>query len=728
MTGRRLVAVLALIALPLTAGANDCLDYSRHFHWANHVDTPNHPYDGALVGDHLYVADGSSGVRIVDVSDPLRPELVGGLPGVGRLYRIAGIDGQLAAIDADDGLRLFDILAPETVALAASLPSPTFQRAIAYLGTALCLADEDGGFRILDTSNPAEPDTLASLSFGAGIRDILCRAPLVILLLEGDDLRFLDCSDPAQPQVLSSLHLHYNSRYFCMDGDYLYVVGGGRLQILDIAEPAAPRLISATATGGSESEGLAARSGQLFTGLGYSSGDPGLVVIDVSDPTAPRQQRAHARYGAEKMVFVGDCLYVLDFEYDIGVFTALDSPPATLAGRLAMDLDATGFEGSRAYVVEEGLGKVLDLTNPLAPEPSGQFSTGLGSRQLTVIDGRLLVTGYDPLLSIYGLADPDQPELFGALQGNGTTGLGVVPIEDDRVVLAQNYAGGAFLHIVWISPEGMPVNLDAADVNCELSALRSTPEPNLVVAASPVQGLVLLQVVNDWMFLTTYFEILGGAQDLIVDGDFAYVALGVSGFCVVDLHNYFDPWICAQLATPYESRRVAKFGDVVYVWDNYGCVTVVDASAPYSPRLIGNLPIGGYSYRGGEMAMVQGTLIIADEWGLSFLYPYCGASVGGADLPPALAATLYAPYPNPFNPDTRLRFTLPGAARARLSIFDVAGRLQANLLDGALLSEGLHEVPWDGRDAAGTALPSGVYLARLWAGGETSTQKLTLLR
>ena len=84
-------------------------------------------------------------------------------------------------------------------------------------------------------------------------------------------------------------------------------------------------------------------------------------------------------------------------------------------------------------------------------------------------------------------------------------------------------------------------------------------------------------------------------------------------------------------------------------------------------------------------------------------------------------------YPNPFNPSTTLRFALATPEHARLDVYDLAGRRLRTLVD-ADLPAAEHEAVWDGRDDRGSVLPSGVYFARLTAGGFRSSQKLMLLK
>ncbi len=83
---------------------------------------------------------------------------------------------------------------------------------------------------------------------------------------------------------------------------------------------------------------------------------------------------------------------------------------------------------------------------------------------------------------------------------------------------------------------------------------------------------------------------------------------------------------------------------------------------------------------------------------------------------------LEANYPNPFNPQTAIRFALPEAGPVRLVVLDVLGREVAVLADG-VQAAGAHTVYFDAQ-----RLPSGVYLYRLDAPGFRQTRQMLLLK
>jgi hypothetical protein len=101
------------------------------------------------------------------------------------------------------------------------------------------------------------------------------------------------------------------------------------------------------------------------------------------------------------------------------------------------------------------------------------------------------------------------------------------------------------------------------------------------------------------------------------------------------------------------------------------------------------------------------------------------ASVDGERAPVGL---LRQNAPNPFNPATRITYTVPaGGGHVRLDVLDFRGRLVAVLVD-QMVGAGEQTVLWRGRDRAGRAVASGLYTCRLSCGGHATTMKMTLVR
>ena len=85
-------------------------------------------------------------------------------------------------------------------------------------------------------------------------------------------------------------------------------------------------------------------------------------------------------------------------------------------------------------------------------------------------------------------------------------------------------------------------------------------------------------------------------------------------------------------------------------------------------------------------------------------------------------------YPNPFNPQTRIQFSVPAAATVDIAIYDIHGRLVRNLIPSQHRESGRYSIDWDGKDNAGGRVASGPYFCRMHAGRFSATKKLSLLK
>jgi hypothetical protein len=85
-------------------------------------------------------------------------------------------------------------------------------------------------------------------------------------------------------------------------------------------------------------------------------------------------------------------------------------------------------------------------------------------------------------------------------------------------------------------------------------------------------------------------------------------------------------------------------------------------------------------------------------------------------------------FPNPFNPETVIRYSLPEAATVTLEIYNMLGQKVRTLVDHTQQAADFYSLSWNGRDDNGKALASGVYLYRLSAGSYVNTRKMVLMK
>ncbi len=254
----------------------------------------------------------------------------------------------------------------------------------------------------------------------------------------------------------------------------------------------------------------------------------------------------------------------------------------------------------------------------------------------------------------------------------------------------------------------------------------------LDAGVEPLEGCVWAGELDGWLYVATELHTANPGADV-------FVLLHGDGFTPQSA-----PWAKAGQTLPWDAY-LAREGD--NGWS--GWFDAAEATPPpgdfrqaTGTVLEGVLRLDDL-YPGGwplELIVAVGAYGTADA---GALLDQCPAGDGDGDLltqadwipvwvPVSVEETPSAPlrlaaHPNPFNPGTRLAFSLETAGHARLEIFDARGRSVRTLLDEPRTA-GLFTATWDGRDDTGRSLPGGVYLARLTAGRTGATLKLSLIK
>jgi len=170
---------------------------------------------------------------------------------------------------------------------------------------------------------------------------------------------------------------------------------------------------------------------------------------------------------------------------------------------------------------------------------------------------------------------------------------------------------------------------------------------------------------------------------------------------------------------------ISVAGSFAYVGQVDSRLVVIDVSNPAAAFQVG-AGISVVTLARGVVARPDAVYVTGG--GFAVLAPQCAAiSAVPVSRLPSASVRLAGARPNPFNPRTSLVFELAASRRALVEVYDLAGRRVARLAEREFAA-GRHEVPWDGRDNAGRAVSSGVYLARVTAAGESVSRPMTLVR
>lgn len=220
------------------------------FQWRADVDLETETVLGAVelsrAGTHAFVV--ADGVIVVDISDPLRPEVV--------------------ASWSDWRWSLFD---------AAST------------GDVLVTSDTVGNLVVLDVSTPSQPVMSGRVVELFALEPRVSAGGSRVVASDGEAVAVIDVSDPSDPRVEARVDLDWHGRTeVAVDGDLVYVGDETGLRIFDLTDPTGLTEIGYLEMDG-PTRGIAVRDGLVVLTISrWRTGEPGiLVVVDVATPSIP---------------------------------------------------------------------------------------------------------------------------------------------------------------------------------------------------------------------------------------------------------------------------------------------------------------------------------------------------------------------------------------------------------------------------------------------------------
>lgn len=177
-------------------------------------DTRGATWGLKVVNDHLYAMDWWGGVAVLDVSDPTNPHVVGDYHERGRINDIATLEytGKYAgsyafAAQGSNGLQVFDINNPLNPTWITGVNFPGDAQHITLAADRAYLAMGDGGLAIADISNPFEARWLSTTATDGRITDVIVDKHRAWLLDALQGVLLYDISNPQQPRQLARINI-----------------------------------------------------------------------------------------------------------------------------------------------------------------------------------------------------------------------------------------------------------------------------------------------------------------------------------------------------------------------------------------------------------------------------------------------------------------------------------------------------------------------------------------
>jgi len=356
------------------------------------VDTPGTASGVAVASGRAYVADGTA-VQVIDVSAPNAPFLVGSLATSATGVAVAG--SRLYTVDGGAVSKVIDVTNPAAPTLLSATTNSFASQGVAAAGTLMYLASPDvnptlnkGGLYVVNAAVPTAPTVLANVYGGFDGAGVAVAGSLAVAAGNTAGLRVVDITVPTDPRLLGSLA--GNMKAVAMAGQRAYVlqtVSGNPahtdLLVVNLTLPATPSILGRVNLTPSIMVGV-----KVVGSLAYvAAGSSGLQIVDVSTPATPTIIGTLDTPGTASGVAVANgYAYVADGTA-VRVINVTSPRTPVLVASLATSASAVAVAGTRLYVLGSVMSgtqfQVVDISVPTAPVVLSTWD-GLGAQGLDV--------------------------------------------------------------------------------------------------------------------------------------------------------------------------------------------------------------------------------------------------------------------------------------------------------------------------------------------------------
>ncbi len=397
--------------------------------------------DISIVGEYAYVAYGSYGLEIIDISDKANPTLVSQFNDGGTTYDIYVENDYAYVLDAAEGLEIIDIsnkTDPQEVGQfdRTTTNSPRdihVENGIAYVG----FSDD---LKILNVSNPSTPEEIGTypLTGNGFYSGVFYTNNFVYLANPDHGLECINVIDKANPIKEGSFDCDTSEVYdLHVLGNYAYIATQSKgMRILDISDKSSPINISQYNPGSSAND--------VFVSGNIAYVDFGEIqIVNVSNPLIPVQLGVYNE-NPNDIYVSGNVIYAT---FGSGGLHIIDVTDPTVPTKIGNYTDGDNAQcvfanGNYAYVgYGSGQGfKILDISNPSLPYFVGEYGGGppfykwINDVQVIGSIAYLAVDMYG--FEIVNITDPSNPQLI----ARETPDIGVF-VEGSYAYLLTHHSG-----------------------------------------------------------------------------------------------------------------------------------------------------------------------------------------------------------------------------------------------------------------------------------------------
>ncbi len=568
-------------------------------------------------GGVAYVADGSSGLRCVNVSNPETPTLLGTRDTYGSAYDVAVSEG-VAYVADGASLQCINISNPSAPTLLGNSSTPTGAYRVCVSGGVAYVAYDD--LLCINVSNPAAPTLLGYYNTTSRVEDVFVSGTVVYVADGYSGLLSINVSNPGAPTLLDNSSIEdFVIESVCVSGtlayvtwvEYSYYTNYG-LSCYNVSNPgdiiylgqyqSSWELTSVCVSGT-----IAYVTYDYYDIWSYC----GLQCINISNPKSYSLLRTisiAADGDAYDICVSGVITFVANADRGLQCIEIARVGVPFLFGTCdTSDARAVYVSGAVAYVADYTSGlRCINISNPTAPTILGTYDTDY-AYDICISGNVAYVADYTSGLRCINVSNPRAPALLGTY--DPPTGIANALDVSGGVAYILNGTYG--LQCINVSNPAAPALLGT----CDTSDARAVCVSGAVAyVADYTSGLRCINVSNPRApaLLGTYdtYRAIG----VCVDGGVAYIADWSSGLRCINVSNPRAPALLGTCDTPGNAMSVWVEGGMAYVAD-YGSssgLRCINVSNPAAPALLGTYD----TFDNASDVCVSGDVAYVADYGL----------------------------------------------------------------------------------------------------------------
>ena len=493
--------------------------------------------DIEVVGSYIFMADGSSGMRIVDNADSARPVEVGRYP----------------TEDAKD---------------------------ITIRGERAYVADGYRGIKVLDINDPGNPILLGSRKTINATKLALMED--TVFIADGEaGIKIIDISSERRPERVGSLKTEF-ARDLVIQGSELFIADGpGGFKIVDIANSPELKLVSTFNC--NDAAAIAVNNNTVYiadTGFGVR-------IINTSNSNNPVEIGQISINSISDIMVSENYIFVTDFKDGLSIYEVSDPLRPVL-------FDSIEFENASALTLNDG---VIYLTDKAGFKTVKSFTTGRSfviaeyktdgkAYNLTYIDHNLYLSDHRNGVKIVDVSNPTDSSSFSVSHEIDTTYAESVVGYGSKLLIADGDGGVALGEISYSDDGTQQINIqesiDLPGITKSLAVYG-----NKAYIAAREEGMHILNMETKEID-TVYTG--GSAQEIAVTEDLIFIADGAKGLKIYSNQDIGIPKLLSTVELP-NAVTVAVTNNYVITGGRDG-LSVIDVSAPNKPLIVSSFNAG----------------------------------------------------------------------------------------------------------------------------------------